>query len=194
MSSIIGHVSIGVALFLGNAAAPSQQSRLALPVLVLLAILPDFDYFALWLFGIDSEPRFTHSLAFALCAAGIAWACLRRLGEPASRLPFRVLVLASGSHVLLDLLVGVHPVCVFWPLALPELQSPIGVLPSAGALRLSNFYFWRNLLIECGVLFPVLFLYLALKRKVRGRTLAAAGLVLLPVWLAALAWSLKVHA
>ena len=33
--------------------------------------------------------------------------------------------------------------------------SPIGVLPSAGAISLTNFYFFRNLGIEIGVLLPI---------------------------------------
>lgn len=131
MSSIIGHASVGAALFLSRSAEREASPRLAL-LLVLLAILPDFDYLAFWLFGIDCEPRFTHSLALAIAAALIAWACMKMVRDPARRVPLVALLLAAGSHGVLDLLVGVHPVCVLWPLPLPELQSPLGLLPSAG--------------------------------------------------------------
>lgn len=161
--------------------------------LLLLAVLPDFDYFAFWFFGIDSEPRFTHSLAFAACAAALVWVILNMATQREGRVAFVALLSAAGSHAVLDLLVGVHPVCVFWPLPLPELQSPIGLLPSAGRLSLTNFYFWRNLLIECGVLFPLLACWVAIRREVARRLLLTWGAVLLPLWLASLIWSIKVH-
>ena len=194
MSSLIGHVAVGTALYLGHAGSRSPYPRMALPVLVLLAVLHDFDYFAIWFFGIDTHPRFTHSLAFAVGASLVAWACLKKLAEPASRLPLTVLLMASSSHALLDFLVGVHPVCLFWPLPLPELQFPFGVLPSAGHPNLTNFYFWRNLLIECAVLFPVLACFVAYKRKVTKRKLLMWCAGTLPLWLAALVWSVRVHA
>jgi inner membrane protein len=193
MSSLIGHVAVGAALYLGHAGSRAPYPRMALPVLVLLAVLPDFDYFAFWFFGIDTNPRFTHSLAFAMGASLAAWGLLEKLVEPASRLPLAALLMASGSHALLDLLVGVHPVCLLWPLPLPELQFPFGLLPSAGQPRPTNFYFWRNLLIESAVLFPVLACFVAYKRNVPRRTLLMWCACVLPLWLASLAWSVRVH-
>ncbi len=194
LSSLIGHVAVGAALYLGHAGSRLPYPRIALPVLALLAVMPDFDYFAFWFFGIDTNPRFTHSLVFATAAALAAWSMLRALTGPASRLPFALLLMASCSHGVLDLLVGVHPVCLLWPLPLPELQFPIGLLPSAGHPRLTNFYFWRNLLVECAVLFPVLACFVAYKRNVKRRKLLMWCASLLPLWLASLAWSLRIHA
>jgi inner membrane protein len=164
-----------------------------LGLLVLLAILPDFDYFAFWIFGIDTEPRFTHSLLFALCTSSAAWLAVRGRGENLA-FPFWVLGVAACSHPILDLLVGVHPVCVLWPLPLAEWQSPIGLLPSAGSLNPANFYFWRNLLIETGVLAPLFTLYVALRRKVASRRVALVAGAVLPVWLCFVFWSVRIHA
>ena len=36
------------------------------------------------------------------------------------------------------------------------LASPVGLLPSAGHLDPTNFHFWRNLLIERGMVLPIL--------------------------------------
>ncbi len=56
----------------------------------------------------------------------------------------------------MDLLVGVHPMPLFWPLNSNLIVLPFGVLPSAGKLNIFNHYFWRNLVIESGVLLPII--------------------------------------
>lgn len=193
MSSFFGHASVGAALFLGQTRPLAPRALPGLGLLILLAILPDFDYFAFWLFGIDTEPRWTHSLLFALAASSVAWIGTRR-ARPELAFPFWVLAAAACSHPVLDLLVGVHPVCVLWPLPLPEWQSPVGLLPSAGSMNVKNFYFWRNLLIETGVLMPLFALYVALRRKVPFRRVRLIGVVLLPVWLWFVFWSVQIHA
>lgn len=64
-------------------------------------------------------------------------------------------VLAGLSHLVLDFLVGVTPLPLLWPFDSAAFASPVGVLPSAGRIQLSNYYFYRNALIEVGVLAPV---------------------------------------
>jgi inner membrane protein len=193
MSSFFGHASVGAALFLGQTRPVASRALPGLGLLVLLAILPDFDYFAFWLFGIDTEPRWTHSLLFALVASSLAWIGTRRAG-PELAFPFWVLAAAACSHPVLDLLVGVHPVCVLWPLPLPQWQSPVGLLPSAGSMNVKNFYFWRNLVIETGVLVPAFALYVGMRSEVPWRRLGSIGVVLLPVWLWFVFWSVQIHA
>lgn len=127
------------------------------------------------------------SLLFGLGASLLAWLALR------GALPFAALALAACSHPLLDLLVGVHPVPLFWPLPLAQVESPIGLLPSAGRLRFTNVYLWRNLLIECLVLLPPCALIVALARQVAWRRIAVASLVAGPCWALAVAWSLRIH-
>ncbi len=193
MSSFVGHVAAGTAIYLSCHRLGDKPVRWALPVLVLLAISPDVDYLPRWLLGVDPQVRFTHSLLFCLGMSGLAWALsapLRRRHPQALR-PWMV-VLASLSHLLLDTLVGAHSEPLLWPFTPHELLSPVGLLPSAGRLAWANVYLWRNLLIECGVLWPLLALGVALKRGLRPRL--ALVLWVAPAWLASLGWSLAVHA
>jgi membrane-bound metal-dependent hydrolase YbcI (DUF457 family) len=66
-------------------------------------------------------------------------------------------VLAGLSHLVLDFLVGVTPLPLLWPLDSTAFVSPVGILPSAGRIQLSNYYLYRNVLIEVGVLAPVFY-------------------------------------
>jgi inner membrane protein len=191
MSSFLGHASTGAALFLAQSPLRSPVARLGLPACVLLAIAPDFDYLAYWLLHVNSEPRWTHSLLFALAASLMVWLALRQSGSAARSIAWPWLMAAACSHMLLDLLVGVHPVPVLWPG--PQWTSPLGLLPSAGRIDVGNFYFWRNLLIECGVLMPALALFVALARKVPLRRLTAPLIILAPMWIAFVMWSLRIH-
>jgi membrane-bound metal-dependent hydrolase YbcI (DUF457 family) len=161
---------------------------------VFLAVAPDFDYFALWIFGIHYYPRFTHSLLSCVSIAVATYVLLRVL-KPYSRAGIGLtgLIAAACSHPLLDLLVGVHPVPVLWPFAKRELWSPFGLLPSAGGLDPRNFYLWRNLLVELGVLLPFLAGVIALARRVPFRLIAPRVLMLGPLWGAFLVWSIRLH-
>jgi membrane-bound metal-dependent hydrolase YbcI (DUF457 family) len=167
--------------------------RRALPVLpafVLLAICPDFDYFAIWLFHANPAPRVTHSLLFGLASASLVWLCIGGLRQRhLAKAPFPGLLIASLSHPLLDLLVGAHPVPLLWPLNAPDVSLPFGLLPSAGRLALGNYYLWRNLMIELMVLLPVLSVLVALARRTPRRAIAVRALVIAPVWLVFVIWS-----
>lgn len=163
-----------------------------MPALAFLAIAPDFDYFALWWFGVELAPRVTHSLAFcALLAGGVSFLFNRAEPALAGRFPFPLLAVASCSHPFLDLLVGVHSVPLFWPFSQTELMLPVGVLPSAGRLQVTNYYLWRNLFIEMGVLLPVLALVVALARSTPVARIAALANYVVPVWAVFLAWALS---
>jgi membrane-bound metal-dependent hydrolase YbcI (DUF457 family) len=157
---------------------------------VFLAICPDIDYFAIWLFAYSGNPRISHSILFAVIVSLLAWMGTRRLAKRTSAsAPFAALLLASLSHPILDLLVGVHSVSLLWPLANQDVSAP-GILPSAGRLSPGNYYLWRNLLIESVVLLPVLAFFVALARKVPIRTIAQRALFIVPLWLVFLACSL----
>ncbi|WP_310599172.1 metal-dependent hydrolase [Desulfobulbus sp.] len=132
MSSLIGHTLAGASIYLSCNRPADQRAARALPVFVLLAICPDFDYFILWLFHYQTVPRLTHTLLFCLATSSMAWWCaapLRR--NNVANTPFWAMALASCSHPLLDLLVGVHPLPLLWPLPDPDIALPFGILPSA---------------------------------------------------------------
>lgn len=188
MSSIVGHAAAGITVFLSCARWRDPRSRWVLVPCVILAICADFDYFAVWAFGYAASPRFTHSIVFALAVAVVARVAMR--GAIAARISITGLLAASLSHPVLDLLVGAHAVPLLWPLG-AETSISIGVLPSAGALDPANYYLWRNLLIESGLLLPVFALVIALARRTAGRDMATRAILIAPVWLVFVAWSIS---
>lgn len=163
------------------------SSRWAAVPFVALAVGSDLDYFAVWFFDYAADPRFSHSLLLAVGAAIFVKLTLSRLVT--ANLNLRWLLAAGISHPLLDLLVGAHPVPLFWPLD-GGVSIPAGVLPSAGSLAFDNFYLWRNLLIEIGVLGPVFALLVAVSARFRFRELAGWSLLVLPAWAAFLTSSI----
>jgi inner membrane protein len=163
------------------------SSRWAAVPFVALAVGPDLDHFAVWFFDYAADPRFSHSLLLAVAAA--LFVKLTLAGSVTANLKLRWLLAAGMSHPLLDLLVGAHPVPLFWPLD-GGVSIPAGVLPSAGSLAFDNFYLWRNLLIEVGVLGPVFAFLVAASGRLRFRGLAGWTLFVLPTWAAFLTWSI----
>ncbi|NEO85783.1 MAG: hypothetical protein F6J87_16255 [Spirulina sp. SIO3F2] len=71
--------------------------------------------------------------------------------------------------MLLDLLVGVTALPLFWPFDAHRFKLPFGLLPSAGKISLSNPYFYSNLKIELGVLLPLSLSVFALRLTGRWR-------------------------
>ena len=190
MSSIIGHAAAGVAAYLASNRFENKRSWRLLPVFVFVAICPDFDYFAIWLLNYSANPRISHSILFAVIMSLMVWRGTRHLVRRASATaPLIAFLLVALSHPFLDLLVGAHSVPLLWPLPNQNVSVP-GILPSAGRLVISNYYLWRNLLIESVVLLPVFALLVALARKVSIRTIAQRTLFVVPVWLIFLVWSL----
>jgi inner membrane protein len=200
MSSLFAHLAAGATVFACRGPKlRTPTARRLLPACLALAVLPDMDYLAWWLLRVNVEPRVTHSLAFAAMGTALAWAACRRgagahsvhAGRNASPALFGLLLAAAGSHLLLDFLVGVHPAPLAWPLSGRGFASPIGLLPSAGRLDITNPYLWRNLLIEAGVLGPLLAGAVALRRRAPGQRFGPAW------WLGAmvcggfLAWSMS---
>jgi inner membrane protein len=187
MSSIVGHAAAGVTVFLSCVRWRDPRTRLAVVPCVFLATCADFDYVAVWGFGYAVNPRFTHSVLFALAIAGVVRTAMRRVAAPL--VPTIALLSASLSHPVLDLLVGAHTVPLLWPFG-PEVAVPVGVLPSAGALDAGNYYLWRNLLIELGVLLPVFALLVALARRTECRYAWPRAVFMAPLWLVFVVWSI----
>lgn len=157
MSSFIGH---GLAALTLSALGPATQPRRWgwMAWLVVLALAPDIDYLAAPL-RLPGTPiiRVTHSLMGCLALPLATIAFLYARGERGAVWRWHGLQAAAAglSHVLLDLLVGVTPAALLWPLSRETFRLPFGVLPSAGWPKLTNPLFYRNLLIELGVLVPL---------------------------------------
>ena len=164
MSSLVAHVAIGMTLGLLNRSSNSVRPYAYLGIMTLLAILPDFDYFAIWLFHVRFALRFTHSLCFCFLVTVVMWCVLKRgrASTDISFLPsplipvisFVPLLLAICSHLLLDMLVG-RSLPLLWPFANLEISLPFAILPGASHTGLIKYEFWRNLIIESGILLPV---------------------------------------
>ena len=188
MSSVVGHAAAGIASFLAINAQKSKRAPAVLCVSVFLAICADFDYLAIWFCGYTLTPRVTHSFAFALVMSTTVFAATRIHDKDQSNISFTALFIASLSHPMLDLFVGAHSVPLLWPLPYADVSAP-GILPSAGTLSISNYFLWRNLFIEMGVLLPAFGLLIALARRIAWRTILSRMLILVPIWLLFVIWS-----
>jgi inner membrane protein len=194
MSSFLGHSL--AAYSLASAVRQSLVSplgRLSWAMwLIALASAPDIDYF---IPALNSSAhhglRITHSLAFSLilplCTSGALY--LARDTELQRGLLSICAALAGLSHLVLDFLVGVTPLPLLWPLSDALFVSPIGILPSAGRMQVMNYYFYRNLLIEVGVLAPILYVARALYRGELSVENRARIIVLLLIAGCFIAWS-----
>lgn len=186
MSSLVGHATAGFTVFLCCHHARGASKRVAV-MYVLLAICADVDYLAVWGLGYSAHPRVTHSILFALVASLLARTALR--SRDSTTVPIAGLLIAGLSHPILDLLVGAHGIPMLWPWR-TEVSLAIGVLPSAGTLDPTNYFLWRNLLIELGILLPFFALLIALARRAAFRTTWKRGVLIAPLWLAFVAWSM----
>jgi hypothetical protein len=171
MSSFLGHTLTAYTLFfLDQQKRPATLWKWAwLGWLIVLASAPDIDYLVPAL-GSPAHrgTRITHSIAFSLALPLLGVGVLSATEDRKSqrRLLSVCAVLAGLSHLVLDFLVGVTPLPLFWPFSSATFASPLGILPSAGRVQLSNYYLYRNLLIEAGVLAP--FYYVARDIYLRG--------------------------
>lgn len=164
MSSFVGHALAPVILYAateprGADSIDAPRPRLWLAALVLLALAPDADYLVRALILPGSPPiRVTHSFLGSLALPALVLLVLMAMGVRGRPLRLRGFQAASAglSHVLLDLLVGVTPAALLWPFSSQTFRLPGGVLPSAGHLSFANPYLYRGILLELGVLLPIL--------------------------------------
>lgn len=110
--------------------------------------------------------RITHSIVFSLIPSVliiVALLLLRIKNAVSYILPT---ILAGLSHLILDLLVGVTPLPLLFPFSYQQFNLPFGILPSAGKIALDNYYFYRNLYLEIGVLIPLFSCLYLLSKKI----------------------------
>lgn len=190
MSSLIGHSVTGTFIYLCTPNRRSQN-RSWLAWLVFMAIFPDIDYPFLWLFNMESEIRGTHSLPFCSVMPAFTMVCLRFTAS-AERYEMQCVQAfgAAYSHLVLDVLVGVSPLPLLWPFTDKLFRLPFGMLPSAGQIALTNRYFYRNLVIEAGILLPVYSLILMRNRAERSEKHTMILLLHLLVFVPFLIWGI----
>jgi inner membrane protein len=165
MSSFLGHSLAGVTVYLTMTESPFPRHPQILKNklfwaawLVIIACIPDIDYLmpSLILQHAGHRIRTTHSFVGVLAIPACTIIGLWLLGDRGKLLRVRSLqsILAGLSHLLLDLLTGVLPLPLLYP-SLEVFRLPFGLLPSAGRIQLTNYLFYRNILIELGVLLPL---------------------------------------
>lgn len=179
MSSFIGH---GLAALAINQAFESEKTlkeRLLWQSCLLLCVYaPDIDYAINSLNLVQNNGlRITHTIAFSLIAPVILIVLLFLFDRKNLFSRGLQACLAGMSHLFLDLLVGSRngdP--LFYPLSKAKIILPFGILPSAGAISFSNYYFYRNTLIEAGILVPAFVFILAILGKLKINKLVGFGL------------------
>ncbi len=162
--------------------------------LIVLASAPDADYLIPALNSRAHQGlRVTHSVAASLVLPLCTAVALCLTSRDVRKLrSLSVCALSAGlSHLVLDYLVGVTPLPLLWPFSSATFTSPAGILPSAGGVQLSNYYFYRNLLIEMGILVPVLYVARGVFRGTIGGQNRAGIVVLLMTAGFFIAWSLS---
>jgi inner membrane protein len=188
MSSFIGHSLAGLtAAALGQKLQPDLpahgfwRDRVWTILLMAIACVPDIDYLipALRLQQSGGILRITHSIIGVMLLPTCIMLLLWSIGSRGRtfKLKSYQLILAALSHLLFDLLTGVFPEPLLYPLSDRTFRLPFGLLPSAGKIQLTNYLFYRNLSIELGVLLPLsISLYLCIGNQVRsyGRRAAIA--------------------
>jgi inner membrane protein len=194
MSSFVGHGL--AALTIGKAFETNTNFKRKIfwqSCLVLCAIAPDIDYVIKSLNSVNNDGlRITHSIAFSLILPILLTFISIFLDRKNVFWNGLQACLAGLSHLFLDLMVGGRsgdP--LFYPIFNQPIDLPFGILPSAGAISLYNYYFYRNLLIEIGILIPVFIFILFLLKKVKINRLIIVGLLCILV--SFLVWSTNLN-
>lgn len=165
MSSFIGHslaglttYAIGYKLQIDRISRFDRHNWLWLIWLIAIALIPDIDYLVPQLKLQEGEQtlRITHSFVGVLLFPMISISILWLLGERGKTFQLKScqLVIAGLSHLTFDTLTGVYANPWLYPFALETFKLSFGLLPSAGKIDLTNHLFYRNLLIELGVIIP----------------------------------------
>jgi membrane-bound metal-dependent hydrolase YbcI (DUF457 family) len=159
MSFFVGHSLSAIAIYFSQQRDRRSRYRLFWLIwLIIIASSPDIDYFIPAFYSSANQGlRITHSLLFITILPGCIIFSLKFLQFKQYNLKklFISSFLAGLSHLILDLLVGVTSLPLLWPFNSHKFLLPFGILPSAGKLTLSNYYLYRNLSIELGVILPL---------------------------------------
>ena len=196
MSSIFGHslAAYSLASAARHHQAPASLRFMWAGWLIVLASAPDADYL---IPALNSRAqhglRITHSVAFSLALPLCTAVTLPLTGGDGRKLKSLSVCasLAGLSHLVLDLLVGMTPLPLLWPFSAATFSSPAGILPSAGRVQLSNYYFYRNLVIEMGILAPTLYVARGVYCGTIGGQNRPRVIVLLMIAGCFIAWSLS---
>ncbi len=163
MSSFIGHSLAALCVFSSEKLSASNSlKKWWWGWLIVIASAPDIDHifrsFILTVYP-DEKIRITHSILGSLMLPFGTILLLTILGfKGSSRTRLSVQVIIAGlSHLVLDLLTGVNELPLLWPFNLANFKLTFGLLPSAGKVSLLNYYLYRNLFIEIGVLAPLFY-------------------------------------
>ncbi len=169
MSSFIGHSLAAVGIYNAVAQPLSKPARRRwLGWLIILSLAPDIDYLITSLRINAPEPiRVTHSLLGSLTLPLLTILTLILIGYRGSILRSCSLqaIVTGLSHLIMDLLVGVTPLALAWPLSFATTKLPLGILPSAGRIDLHNPLLYYNTLIEVGVIAPIVIAVYLLRRR-----------------------------
>jgi membrane-bound metal-dependent hydrolase YbcI (DUF457 family) len=196
MSSFLGH---SLAAYSLASAARYHQGFISPRFLwagwlIALASAPDVDYL---IPALNSRAhhgiRITHSVAFSLVLPLGSFAALGLASRSGRKLKSLSVcaALAGLSHLVFDFLLGVTPLPLLWPFSMATFASTIGILPSAGSVQLSNYYFYRNLVLEMGILPPMLYVARGVYCGTIGVQNWARVIVLLTTAGCFIAWSLS---
>ena len=131
--------------------------------LIVVAWTPDIDHVVPNLTLAQNDGmRITHALASSLLLPLITGLGLYTLGLRKERLKVGLWqsAIAGLSHPLMDFWVGVIGLPLLWPFHPAIVTAPIGLLPSAGSPHWQNYYFYANLLIELGIIVPLMIVFL----------------------------------
>lgn len=162
MSSFIAHGIVGAVLANQQEKKSFVEFAVVTLFFIMLSFSPDIDYLLHYLRGEAFSIRYTHSIAYALSISLIALIIREYLFKAYLKtIPVYLFIVAPLSHLILDLLVGVHPNPYFYPFSSETFVFPWGILPSAGHIDLDNYYFWRNTLIELSIFIPLALFTLA---------------------------------
>lgn len=186
MSSFIGHSIIGLSVsrLTENKTISWRWSIW----LIFVAIAPDLNYIELWTLGSQTLLKNSHSIGFAMILPVLTILFLKYKNEINLLRKSLLVLTASFSHLLLDLLVGVFPKPYLWPLYSEKIRLPFGILPSAGKLDLQNYYFYKNLFIELGILIPFMAIIGLYLNRHKTKHVLIKQLLLVLTWFPFLVW------
>lgn len=166
MSSFLGHSIVGAVMANQHEKKNVKELVLVSLFFIFLSCSPDIDYLINYLRGESFAIRYTHSIGYVVLVTVMALVLRRFIFRSLlGHLPIYLFCLAPFSHLILDFLVGVHPNPYLYPFTDETMVSPIGILPSSGSVSLTNYYFWRNMLIELLIFVPFALVLLPRTRR-----------------------------
>lgn len=191
MSSFIGHSIIGLSA--SRLAEKKPVSWKWSAWLVLLAISPDINYIAIWTLGHQWIFENSHSIGFSAILPTLTAIFLKLKNNKRVFHKTMMAFAASFSHIIMDLLVGVFPKPYLWPFDSEKIRLPFGILPSAGRLDLHNYYLYKNLLIEMGILLPAIGILYLYKKYYQTKYALVKQLLLILIWIPFLIWGISLN-